>query len=463
MIITSILVHTDLHHSQIKPLAFVWPHVEHLPDPHLLFRGRKKGQQEDLENKQTTSIQSSQTGSDTDLTRRPSTIRYYWSMLLRFTFEGTENNMILDVRGKGVGTFFKRLLWTALQGVGLGVLVGFPVWCLAIVILGPIYKMDNMGNRWAPQVRPDWDSAQFMALADRSIALVQIIKCVYAFVLGIIINPIIALLALGSQAEHNLLIEKQAQKDEEKVTEPEAESEEVLTSPGRPALPPSTPTTRGRGRMHSNSISGSGRRMSFTANVNELPLASPSARSAFNFEAPATPITPGVDVGNRMMPPATPGSVAPRRPRAMTGASDTGSYYSLGGTGGRAQRKRRPSTASVTLQTVNQNQIGGTPSRLGMVDVNEGRSARQRTLTESTISPIRQIPQAWMSGREDSATAVENGVQLGPPAMAYRQPGVSRLIGENTLAVPRESLELRAAGSQEGDVFDAPVGLKNQV
>lgn len=156
MIITSILVHTDLHHSQIKPLAFVWPHVEHLPDPHLLFRGRKKSRQEDLENKPTTSIQSSQTGSETEITRQPSTIRYYWSMLIRFTFEGTENNMILDVKGKGVGTFFKRLLWTALQGVVLGVLVGFPVWCLAIVILGPIYKMDNMGNRWAPQVGPDW-------------------------------------------------------------------------------------------------------------------------------------------------------------------------------------------------------------------------------------------------------------------------------------------------------------------
>jgi len=295
------------------------------------------------------------------------------------------------------------------------------------------------------------------------VALLQIIKCVYAFVLGIITNPIIALLALGSQAEHNLLIEKQAREEQEKPTEPEAEPEEVLSTPARPALPPSTPTTRGRGRMHSGSISGSGRRMSFTANVNELPLASPSARSAFNFEAPTTPMTPGVDAGNRMIPPPTPGSVAPRRPRAMTGASDAGSYYSLGGTGGRAQRKRRPSTASVTLQTATQNQIGGTPSRLGMVDVSDGRTARQRTLTESTISPIRQIPQAWMGGREDGTTAAENVVQLGPPAMTYRQPGVSRLISENTLAVPRESLELRAAGGEEGDVFDAPDVGKSQV
>lgn len=52
----------------------------------------------------------------------------------------------------GIKRFPKRLAWTALQGVGLGVVVGFPCWCLFIVILGPIYGMDDMGNRWDPQV-----------------------------------------------------------------------------------------------------------------------------------------------------------------------------------------------------------------------------------------------------------------------------------------------------------------------
>jgi hypothetical protein len=150
MIITSTLVHTDLHHSQVKPLVFVWPHVQHLPDPRQLCRSHRSVQT-DIETKPSIETPASESGPDVT-TPGGSRIMYYLKMLIRFTFEGTENNMILDVRGKGVGTFFKRLLWTALQGVMLGVIIGFPLWCLAIVILGPIYRMNNMGNRWAPQV-----------------------------------------------------------------------------------------------------------------------------------------------------------------------------------------------------------------------------------------------------------------------------------------------------------------------
>lgn len=150
MIITSTLVHTDLHHSMIKPLAFVWPHVEHLPDPHRLFKGRQKSQKSDLENKTSSpDHSSSHLSSSTSSSQPRSTIGYYWAMLMRFIFEGTENNMLFDA---GIKRFPKRLAWTALQGVGLGVVVGFPCWCLFIVILGPIYGMRDMGNRWDPQV-----------------------------------------------------------------------------------------------------------------------------------------------------------------------------------------------------------------------------------------------------------------------------------------------------------------------
>lgn len=150
MIITSTLVHTDLHHSMIKPLAFVWPHVDHLPDPHRLFKGRQKSRS-DLENKASSDPDhsSSHLSSSSSSSRPRSTIGYYWAMLMRFIFEGTENNMLFDA---GIRRFPKRLAWTALQGVGLGVVVGFPCWCLFIVILGPIYGMDDMGNRWDPQV-----------------------------------------------------------------------------------------------------------------------------------------------------------------------------------------------------------------------------------------------------------------------------------------------------------------------
>lgn len=93
-------------------------------------------------------IEESQSEASSD--NPGSTLGYYWGMLMRFIFEGTENNMLFE---QGIKGFPKRLAWTALQGVGLGIVMGFPVWCLFIVILGPIYKMDNMGNRWDPQVR----------------------------------------------------------------------------------------------------------------------------------------------------------------------------------------------------------------------------------------------------------------------------------------------------------------------
>lgn len=48
--------------------------------------------------------------------------------------------------------FFFSLIWTIVQGLGIGLVVGFPLWCLAIVILGPIYGKGNMGSQWAPQV-----------------------------------------------------------------------------------------------------------------------------------------------------------------------------------------------------------------------------------------------------------------------------------------------------------------------
>ena len=146
MIITSTLVHTDLHHSMIKPLAFVWPHVEHLPNPHHLFK-KRASPRADVEHKSSD--------LETSSLEPRSTIGYYWTMLMRFIFEGTENNMLFDRGTKG---FPKRLAWTALQGVGLGIVVGFPVWCLFIVILGPIYRMDNMGNRWDPQASSGLES-----------------------------------------------------------------------------------------------------------------------------------------------------------------------------------------------------------------------------------------------------------------------------------------------------------------
>lgn len=152
MIISSALIHSDLHHHAIRPLPFVWPHVEHLPDPRRFWGlfGRKTA----IEGGEGTKGGS---GTSSPWAEKPHTDKqpaygtsYYPLMLLRFIFEGTENNMLLDWHG--IRTFLQRLILTGIQGLGLGVVFGFPLWCLAVVILGPIYGTETMGNRWAPQV-----------------------------------------------------------------------------------------------------------------------------------------------------------------------------------------------------------------------------------------------------------------------------------------------------------------------
>lgn len=177
MLISSTLVHSDLHHSAIKPLPFVYPHVLHLPDPQTLF------------NKSSHADQSSPSPSSDDaaLTAEkqagPSTApkkgpKYYWRMLLRFAFEGTEHNIVLEACG--FRQWIGRVLWTLLQGLVIGILFGLPLWIFAIIIIGPIYRVSqeiivpqvvsltsrltvpvprrasplqnhNIGNRWAPQ------------------------------------------------------------------------------------------------------------------------------------------------------------------------------------------------------------------------------------------------------------------------------------------------------------------------
>jgi hypothetical protein len=310
---------------------------------------------------------------------------------------------------------------------------------------------------------------------------------VYGFLLGIITNPIIAMLALGSQAEHNLLVQRIAEKEKEKSAEEPSDSEpqavlatstEIPPTPLRLQRPtmPMTPSSR-ISRLRSGSYASSIRQSGFTVDVSDIPMDSP-VRLAPPLALPATPMTPTMMKGSGPPQVQTPGSVVPRRPRALTGASETGSYYSLGGTGGRAQRARRPSVLSVqqvgtsgTPMASNQNQ---NQNQTGAQDRDRsGTGTRQRTMTESTISPIRQIPPAWMSTGTGAMTGMGMGMGSGTgraedpdsvetltlPPTPYRQhTGMSRLMAESKLDAPRESMEIRAEGV-EGDVFGGNSGL----
>jgi len=319
MLITSTLVHTDIHNRAIQPLPFVYPHVEHLPDPRTFFRKRK------------TELSPEEKSDEAEAPR--GWFMYHYLMLVRFIFEGTEKNMMLA--RIPVSSWFGRLAWTAAQGAAIGVIFGFPIWCLAIVILGPIYQNENMGDKWAPQV----------------------IKLVYGAIVGWVTNPVIAVLALGSQAESHLEViehdvEHQAAEgvptileDEEFIALP-AERSALGASPAlSPArrlsgtLMPQTPTLTVRSRSGSNTSRMS--RPPLTANVSHispLPTTSP------------LPPSPSPNASTRLRADSV-GAVRLARPRGATVssyASNRSFSYALGGTGGRAQRPRAASRASAS-------------------------------------------------------------------------------------------------------------------
>ncbi|KAK0524280.1 hypothetical protein OC835_005978 [Tilletia horrida] len=87
----------------------------------------------------------------------------------------TEQNHIFQA-GLSLKERFWRLFRTALQGFILSCCV-FPwFWGIAIAILAPIYSSKNMGHTWIPMV----------------------IKGVYGALLGLVTNPLIALMNLGA-------------------------------------------------------------------------------------------------------------------------------------------------------------------------------------------------------------------------------------------------------------------------
>ena len=413
MLITSTLVHTDLHHHAIAPLPFVYPHVEHLPDPRSLFH------------KPTGSIASEPEKADEDVKATKRGLRYYFWMLVRFIFEGTEKNMM--AARIPVTHWFGRLAWTAAQGAAIGIVFGFPLWCLAVLILGPIYGNDNMGNKWAPQA----------------------IKCVYGAILGWITNPVIATLALGSQAPCHLVVVEHDQ-EEGGVEHPVEgvptihEDQEFIASPtiGRrsmlavsPALSPSrhmsslplpgTPSLSGRSRAGSNAS-----RMSkppLTTNASLLPpLPSPGD------EPSALPASPTPDRSGR---PRGNSYTIPQRPRGATVSSYSSnrSYsYALGGTGGRAQRPRAASRASAAGTTT---AATGIPSLVLPVSEVAQRSTSPtvNNLTVPGRSPREAPTAAWdVFGRNDT-----------PPGLSMSSPPSTRQRAQSAVerSKPKSSVD----------------------
>lgn len=157
-----------------------------------------------------------------------------------------------------------------------------------------------------------------------------------------------------------------------------------------------------------------------------------------------------------------------KRPRAFTASSENGSYYSLGGTGGRAKRNRAPSAASVFRIQDTPSQVLPTPN---VDQSNEGSAAkgsgflapvqtRPRGMTESSVSPMRAPGTTLWEGGADAdeeQLVDEHGSVTGTPRTgvgASAAGGVSRLmLGDRSrLSAPRESMEIRAIERGEQDL-----------
>ncbi|KAE8215817.1 hypothetical protein CF327_g928 [Tilletia walkeri] len=154
-IITSSLIRTDLRSGLAIPLRQPWP-----PAP-----------------PSTSAAQGS--ANLPPATRYEDTQHRSKFQLLKHNIETfymvTQQNHIFQ-SGLSFREHFWRLLRTALQGFILACCV-FPwFWGIAIAILAPIYSSKNMGHTWIPMV----------------------IKGVYGALLGLVTNPLIALMNLGA-------------------------------------------------------------------------------------------------------------------------------------------------------------------------------------------------------------------------------------------------------------------------
>ncbi|SCZ88968.1 BZ3500_MvSof-1268-A1-R1_Chr1-1g00862 [Microbotryum saponariae] len=192
-VIASSLVHADIRSGMIIPFSRPWPDTTLSPNEPFPI-------QETLSTRPHGAIYRA-------FHQRPSLRRW-----LRI-FQGSDSNDLL-ARGVPTKVWFKRLVRTVWQGAVLSAVFFSVWWPITIAIIAPIWGGRNMAHTWVP----------------------QIIKLVFAFVLGFFQNPIIACIALGAEdsvRNHDLQVHEQQVREVEKAANPRQTTE---TERYRPAM-----------------------------------------------------------------------------------------------------------------------------------------------------------------------------------------------------------------------------------
>lgn len=168
MIVTSTLCHHDLRHG-VKAFTRPWPPMMHFPSspfPHGSWLG---------------STLPSETGGHSlymGNARGKSPIVQFILWFLRAVSTGSERNAFL-LRGLTFRQRIERLLFTALQGLWVAVLTFWWFWPIAIAIVAPIFEHRDMRGTWIP----------------------PLIKLIFGGLMGLLTNPIMAMMALGAESE----------------------------------------------------------------------------------------------------------------------------------------------------------------------------------------------------------------------------------------------------------------------
>lgn len=211
-IVTSTLCNFDLRHGT-RSLTRPWPPMMHFPSTSV-STGSWFGV------KMPSEVEQSGRRLYMGNAENKSRFVQFCLWFLRATCTGSERNIIFD-RGLTHRHRFERVVWTALQGGWWAVITFWWYWPIAIAITAPLYDHKNMHGTWIP----------------------PIIKLLFGGIMGMITNPLMAMMALGAECHVHRFYPGHELWSESETAYPSTESESSVDHQAIPPPAPNDPDT----------------------------------------------------------------------------------------------------------------------------------------------------------------------------------------------------------------------------